>query len=108
MSFSWVALRRVRRLAPDLELVMLLDNRAAWYRTRPFADADWSAGPNIEVVREHPDLVAKIIAGGTPVSCWVVNDRADVDLCTELGIEGIITDRPGEIVTYLTQSGHRV
>ena len=108
MSFSWVALRRVRRLAPHLELVMLLDNRAAWYRTRPFVDVDWGAGPNIEVVREHPDLIAKIIAGGTRVSSWVVNDRADVDLCTELGIEGIITDRPGEVVTFLTQSGHRV
>jgi glycerophosphoryl diester phosphodiesterase len=108
MSFSWVALRRVRRLAPDLPLVMLVDNRAAWYRTRPFVDYDWELGPGIEVVREHPDLIRKIVATGTRVNCWVVNETADVERCVELGIEGIITDRPGSVVTYLTQSGRRV
>ena len=45
MSFSWVALRRIRRLAPDLELVMLVETRTGWYRTRPFVDNDWGAGP---------------------------------------------------------------
>ena len=108
MSFSWVALRRIRRQAPDLELVMLVDSRTAWYRTRPFVDHDWGAGPGIEMVREHPELIARIADHGTRVSCWVVNDEADVDLCLELGIDGIITDRPGAVVTYLTQSGRRV
>jgi glycerophosphoryl diester phosphodiesterase len=108
MSFSWVALRRIRRLAPDLELVMLMDNRSGWYRTRPFVDHDWGAGPGLEMVREHPDLVARIVALGTKVSCWVVNDEPDIDLCLDLGVSAIITDRPGPVVTYLTQSGLRV
>ena len=60
MSFSWVALRRIRRLAPDLELVLLMDHRRDWYRMRPFIDNDWIAGPGIELVREHPDLIAQI------------------------------------------------
>jgi glycerophosphoryl diester phosphodiesterase len=108
MSFSWVALRRMRRLTPDLPLVMLVDNRASWYRTRPFVDNDWESGPGIEVVREHPELIRKIVAAGIPVSCWVVNDLADIDRCLELGIGRLITDRPDSVVTYLTQSGHRV
>jgi glycerophosphoryl diester phosphodiesterase len=108
MSFSWVALRRTRRLAPHLELVMLVDHRSDWYRLRPFVDADWSAGPGIDLVREHPDLIGKIIANGTRTSCWVVNDKADVDLCLELGIDAIITDNPGSVVTYLTECGRRV
>ena len=105
MSFSWVALRRTRRLAPDLELVMLVDNRSVVVPIRPFVDADWSAGPGIEMVREHPDLIGKIVADGTRTCCWVVNDEADIDLCLELGIERIITDHPGAVVTYLTQCG---
>ena len=68
MSFSWVALRRIRRLAPDLELVMLAETRTHWYRSRPFVDNDWASGPGIEMVREHPDLVAKIVACGNRVS----------------------------------------
>jgi glycerophosphoryl diester phosphodiesterase len=103
-----VALRRVRRLAPRIPLVMLVDNRAAWYRTRPFVDNDWESGPGIEVVREHPELIRKMVSHGTRVSCWVVNETEDVDRCVELGVERIITDRPGALITYLSQSGPRV
>jgi glycerophosphoryl diester phosphodiesterase len=108
MSFSWVALRRTRRLAPHLELVMLADHRSSWYRSRPFVDPDWSAGPGIELVREHPDLVAKIVASGTRTCCWVVNHEADIDLCLELGIGAIITDNPASAMRYLTQCGRSV
>ena len=55
MSFSWVALRRIRRLAPDIELVMLAESRTQWFRAKPFIDNDWIAGPGIEMVRQHPD-----------------------------------------------------
>lgn len=103
MSFSWVALRRVRRLSAGLELVLLFRTAAQWWRTRPFADPDWLAGPGIQVVREHPEFVGRLVESGTRVHSWVVNDRADVDLCLELGVEAVITDRPGATVTYLTK-----
>ncbi len=101
MSFSWVALRRIRRLAPDLELVMLLNTAASWYRSRPFADNDWLAGPGIEMVREHPDLIRRIVRSGTRVHCWVVNTDEDIDLCLDLGIEALITDKPAATTSYL-------
>jgi len=101
MSFSWVALRRIRRLAPDLELVLLMRSPTQWYRSRPFVDSDWLAGPGIEFVREHPDLVARMVSSGTRVHCWVVNDTADIDRCMQLGVEAIITDNPGAAVTYV-------
>ncbi len=105
MSFSWVALRRIRRQAPDLELVMLMKNPTQWYRSRPFVDVDWLAGPGIDMVRDHPDLITRIIEGGTRVHCWTVNDPADIDLCSELGIEAIITDTPGAAVAHMRSSG---
>ena len=101
MSFSWVALRRIRRLAPDLDLVMLMRTPTQWYRSRPFADPDWIAGLGIEVVREHSDLVRRIVTSGTRVHCWTVNGRDDIDRCAELGVEAIITDTPGAAVTYV-------
>jgi glycerophosphoryl diester phosphodiesterase len=101
MSFSWVALRRIRRLAPDLELVMLMSSPSQWFRSRPFVDSDWIAGPGIEFVREHPDLVQRMVRSGTRVHCWVVNETADIDLCMRLGVEAIITDAPGAAVTYV-------
>ena len=101
MSFSWVALRRIRRLAPDLDLVMLVETSAQWYRSRPFADADWIAGPGIELVRDRPDLVRRMVKAGLRVHCWTVNAPADIDRCIDLGIEALITDTPGEAVAYV-------
>jgi glycerophosphoryl diester phosphodiesterase len=104
MSFSWVALRRIRRLAPHIELVMLVETRTQWYRTKAFIDNDWIAGPGIEMVREHPEVISKIRESGRRVHCWVVNTPEEMDLCLELGIEALITDRPAAAVTYLTKS----
>jgi glycerophosphoryl diester phosphodiesterase len=103
MSFSWVALRRIRRLAPDIELVMLAESRTQWFRAKPFIDNDWIAGPGMEMVRHHPELIAKIRDSGRRVHCWVVNSEEDIDACLELGIEALITDRPEAAVTYLTK-----
>jgi glycerophosphoryl diester phosphodiesterase len=91
-------------LAPDLDLVMLMRNPTHWYRSRPFVDVDWLAGPGIDMVREHPDLIARIIEGGTRVHCWTVNTPADIDLCSDLGIEAIITDTPGAAVAHMRSS----
>lgn len=101
MSFSWVALRRVRRLAPDLPVVQLVDGAVEWFRARPFIEPDWIAGPGIRTLRKHPDLVRKIRANGTRLHVWTVNAQKDIDLCLELGVEAIITDKPGATLAYL-------
>jgi len=101
MSFSWIALRRVRRLAPDLRLVFLMDGPTDWARVRPFAEHDWIAGPGIKLLRKHPDLIRRIRAGGTELHVWTVNKESDIDLCRELGVSAVITDKPGRTLEYL-------
>jgi glycerophosphoryl diester phosphodiesterase len=83
---------------------MLMRNPTQWYRSRPFVDSDWIAGPGIEFVREHPDLIRRMVAAGNRVHCWTVNEPADIDRCVALGIGAIITDTPGAAVTYMTTS----
>lgn len=101
MSFSWIALRRMRRLAPDLRLVFLMDGPSDWARSRPFAENDWIAGPGIKLLQKYPDLIRRIRRSGTELHVWTVNTEADVDLCREHGVSAIITDRPGETLRYL-------
>lgn len=96
MSFSWVALRRIRRLAPALDVVYLMDRPSQWWRVQPVADPDWVAGPGIKVIRRSPDLARRMLAAGTRVHVWTVNDPEDVDLCAAYGFEAVITDRPAE------------
>lgn len=103
MSFSWIALRRVRRLAPDLRLVFLMDGPTDWVRARPFADADWIAGPGIKLVRKYPEMIERIQEAGTQVHVWTVNATADIDLCRQLGVDAVITDKPGKTLAYLTR-----
>ncbi|RNL62053.1 glycerophosphodiester phosphodiesterase [Nocardioides marmoriginsengisoli] len=101
MSFSWIALRRVRRLAPDLRLVFLMDGPTDWARVRPFAEPDWIAGPGIKVLRKHPDLITRIREAGTELHVWTVNKESDIDLCRSMGVSAVITDRPGPTKRYL-------
>ncbi|MEP6816973.1 MAG: glycerophosphodiester phosphodiesterase family protein [Marmoricola sp.] len=101
MSFSMIALRRIERLAPDLDVVFLMRSPGEWLRARPVARRDWIAGPGIALLREHPKVIRKI-AERSRVHCWVVNTIEDLDLCRELGIEAVITDRPGATLRYLT------
>jgi glycerophosphoryl diester phosphodiesterase len=96
MSFSWVALRRIRRLAPALDVVYLMDRPYQWWRVQPVADPDWIAGPGIKVVKRVPDQITRMIASGTRVHVWTVNDPEDVDICADFGVDAIITDRPAE------------
>jgi glycerophosphoryl diester phosphodiesterase len=101
MSFSWVALRRVRRWGPELDLVHLLDGPTQWARSRAVAEPDWIAGPGIKLVRRHPDLLRRIGDAGTRLHVWTVNTAEDVERCLDLGVEALITDRPAAIRAHL-------
>ena len=101
MSFSWVALRRIRRQAPGLRLVYLMESPMAWASSRPFAEPDWIAGPGIELLHKHPDLIRRIRKAGTELNVWTVNTEADLELCLEHGVSAVITDRPAMMLEHL-------
>lgn len=106
MSFSAVALRRIRRLAPRLGVVYLIDRPSDWLRARPMAEPDWIAGPGIALLQRHPDAIDRIGASGTRMHVWTVNSHADVERCLRHGVEAVITDRPAQIRSYLETVEH--
>ncbi len=102
MSFSWVALQ-TGRAAGTRARPGVLDEASGGVVAGAARGArpDWIAGPDIKMVRSSPDVIRKI-ARQSRVHCWVVNTEADADLCHELGIEAVITDRPGPTLRYLS------
>ncbi len=104
MSFSWVALNRVKRLAPDLEVVQLVERLVAWPKTENIITRGWIAGPGIDLLRENPRFARKLGASRRRVHVWVVNTAEDLDLCQELGVEAVISDNPGFALRHLTGS----
>ncbi len=100
MSFARTSLRRVRTFAPSLPTVLLYDRlptAGVVRRDGRLRGGAWIAGPSIEVVRQHPEHVAQLVARGFEVHVWTVNRSADARLCLELGVQALITDRPSMI-----------
>ena len=103
MSFSWVALNRVKKLAPDLEIVLLIDRLYSWQLTKNLVADDWIAGPGIELLRGNPRFGSKLGRSGRRTHVWTVNTPEDLDLCVDLGVEAVITDRPAAVLAHLNR-----
>jgi glycerophosphoryl diester phosphodiesterase len=105
MSFSWVALTRVKKLAPDLELVLLIDSPQSWRVTKELVSESWIAGPGIELLRQNPKVAHRLRKQGRRMHVWTVNTEEDLDLCLRLGAEAVITDDPSAALAHLGHAG---
>jgi glycerophosphoryl diester phosphodiesterase len=104
MSFSWMSLRRCLELAPGLETVYLMMRVPMRFRDGTLPLGARVAGPSIDIVRAHPEYVARAHAAGNQVHVWTVNSEADIALCAGLGVDAIITDNPAQALTQLTNT----
>lgn len=94
MSFSEMALRRVRRLAPGLPLVLLMERVPVPWRSGALPKGVTIAGPSIEIIRRHPRYVRRVQDAGRGAFVWTVDEPVDVELLCALGVDAIITNRP--------------
>lgn len=94
MSFSPLAVRRIRELAPALPTVLLLEVLPRWLRLGRLPFGAPIAGPGIGLVRARPQLVPALRATGHQVYVWTVNEPTDLELVLSAGVDGVITDRP--------------
>ncbi|MCH8532548.1 MAG: glycerophosphoryl diester phosphodiesterase membrane domain-containing protein [Saccharospirillum sp.] len=82
------ALQQARQLAPDLRLSMLVHSSVGSLASLPvdiLAMRDALATPqNVRLWRSH----------GYEVHLWTVNDARDMARLLDIGVDGIITDRP--------------
>ncbi|WP_410810692.1 glycerophosphodiester phosphodiesterase [Micromonospora sp. 067-2] len=101
MSFSPLAVRRVRALAPTLPTVLLLEVLPPWLRLGRLPFGARVAGPGIGLVRARPHLLPALRAAGNQVYVWTVNEPADLELVLAAGVDGIITDRPARTLARL-------
>jgi glycerophosphoryl diester phosphodiesterase len=101
MSFSPLAVRRSHELMPAVPKVQLIDLIPPGLRVRRLPFGTRIAGPGLELVRRRPQLVRRLKAGGQQVYVWTVNEPGEVELMVDLGVDGIITDRPREVLAQL-------
>ncbi|KFG72310.1 glycerophosphodiester phosphodiesterase [Streptomyces mutabilis] len=101
MSFSARSLLRVRAASPTLPTVYLMQFVSPRLRDGRLPAGVRIAGPSIRIVRNHPAYVERLKRAGHQVHVWTVNETEDVDLCADLGVDAIITNRPRAVLDHL-------
>jgi glycerophosphoryl diester phosphodiesterase len=101
MTFSEVALMRMRRLTPALPLVFLMERVPIRFRAGQLPRGVDVAGPGVHIVRDHPHYVSRVHGQGHRVFVWTVDDAADVALVAQMGVDAIITNRPRAVLRQL-------
>ncbi len=107
MSFAEIAVRRMRQFAPGVPAVLLMERVPIRFRGGFLPYGAAIAGPSIDIVRQHPGYVRRAHTAGNQLYCWVVDDLADVDLCARIEIDGVITNRPEQVLAHLRRTGVR-
>ncbi len=103
MSFSFTALQRVERLAPELRLVQLLEHSRDWPMLRRVVGRDWILGPGIRLLKEHPRLAQRLADSGHDLHVWTVNTKPNLEICRRLGVKAVISDKPAYMLELLNK-----
>jgi glycerophosphoryl diester phosphodiesterase len=101
MSFAALALRRIRRLAPGIPTVYLLEIVPPGVGRGRLPFGARIAGPGIGLVRARPQLISTLRAAGHQTYVWTVNDDHNLGLVLAQNPDGIISDRPGFVLDRL-------
>lgn len=102
MSFSQLAVQRMRQLCPQVPAVFLIEDSVPLrFRDGSLPRGVHTAGLDIAILRRWPQTVARQQARGHEVFVWTVDEPADIALCLELGVDGIISNHPGAVLDAL-------
>ena len=88
MSFSWLALEKVRMMSPQQSTVALLEDRFNGLMRR-FTSARTIA-PSIHFLRKMPELSQD----PRTLFVWTVDDADDMRFCANNGVDVLITNTP--------------
>ena len=104
MSFSALALRRIRMLAPGLPTAYLLEILPPGVGRGRLPFGVPIAGPKVALVRRRPGLLPALRAAGLQSYVWTVNTEPELDWVLAQKADGIITDRPRFVLDRLGSS----
>jgi glycerophosphoryl diester phosphodiesterase len=101
MSFSMLAVRRMRQLAPVVPRVFLMKQVPLPFRDGSLPPGVGTAGVRIDILRHHPSYAARLRDRDHQLFVFTVDEPADVELCLAVDADAIITNRPAEVLALL-------
>jgi glycerophosphoryl diester phosphodiesterase len=99
-SFEIEALQHVRSIEPGRPVGMLVEALHDDPVSACAAVGAIAYNPQHALLRRRPDLVAQLHSARIAVLVWTVDDPADWRFLTDLGVDGIITNRPAELIAW--------
>jgi len=127
LSFDWRSLQALQRLAPGIETVYLSTAYPSINNIEPSDGSDslWTAGFQRKQFASIPHMIKA--AGGSHWSCsyphldrsqieiahqlglkvlaWTVDDSAQMEQVLDLGIDGLVSNRPDRAISVLKARG---
>jgi glycerophosphoryl diester phosphodiesterase len=105
MSFSQMAVQRMRQLCPEVPAVYLIEESVPLrFRDGSLPRGVHIAGLDVRILRRGPQTVERQQRRGHEVYVWTVDEPQDVALCLELGVDAIISNRPDMVVDAVRAS----
>lgn len=104
-SFEIPVLERLRVLRPAEPLGLLVEeiDDDPVSRCRELGAVAYN--PDFEQLLKRPDAATPLHEAGIALMPWTVNEPADWAALTELGVDGIITNRPAELLAWQSERG---
>lgn len=97
-SFDAASLERIKQLAPTLPTAFLFSapdqTTLPWLLAGTGPEYIDAYAPNSANLIADPSLVQRFHANGHDIHTWTVNDRQQMDLLLQQGVDGIFTNNP--------------
>jgi glycerophosphoryl diester phosphodiesterase len=101
-SFDLVSLRNIAQVAPELARAIIVRKVVGDPAVIAGACGALAIVTSERFIRSDPDAVGRIHAAGLGVLLYTLNDEDTWRTAIDLGVDGIITDRPTELGSWLS------
>ena len=102
MSFDWVILNRMRRIAPEIQRAYLVEGIDNLPEALDRAIVDEGSLLNLEIgmALANPEVVRDALGEGVEVMAWTVDDVAEASAALEIGITRLTTNEVERLLTW--------
>jgi len=94
-------------MLPEIETVLLFDKPSRLPLVGLLSRQGWIAGPGLQLLKDRPEIGTWLAQRSRRIHVWTADSPADWDLLCDLGVEAIITNRPGAARAHLVGTGRR-
>ncbi|MBH0131521.1 glycerophosphodiester phosphodiesterase family protein [Salinibacterium sp. NK8237] len=102
-SFDIVTLQAVQRVSPELPGMLIVRNIVGDPAELAAASGAVALVTSEKAITQDPDLVHRVHDAGLGILIYTLNDSDTWSDAVALGVDGIVTDRPAELGTWIAQ-----